>query len=340
METLRMMWSTIAGLDVRWKYILFGLLLMTLGPLSEQGFIAFSTISIVVLILVYAIVALGLNLLMGYSGLISLATAGFMGLGAYLMVYLSNTLAIGFFAALGLTLLISGLIGVVIGLFSLRVEGIYLAIATLFFGEILLQIFRQVTWFSSGFSGLRFRYPLIQVFAYQFNLTRLQTFNVVIVALILTMILLHHVAHSATGRALMAISRSESAAQAMGIGLMKYRILAFSLATIIAAFGGVMYVSFFRYVEPSGWNLNLSLFLIAMVVVGGFKSFFGTVMGAFIIYGIPNLFLKDTLSGFPGFSFIFSGVLIILVILFYPYGAVHIGSDLKKIFRRVVGGPS
>lgn len=340
MQAFRLMWSKASTLDVRLKYVLFGLLLMTLGPLSEQGFIAFSTISIIALILVYAIVALGLNLLMGYSGLISLATAAFMGLGGYLMVYLSNTLAIGFFAALGLTLLMSGLIGVVIGLFSLRVEGIYLAIATLFFGEILLQIFRQVTWFSGGFSGLSFRYPLIQMFTYQFNLTRLQTFNIVIIALILTMILLYHVAYSATGRALMAISRSESAAQAMGIGLMKYRILAFSLATTIAAFGGVMYVSFFRYIEPSGWNLNLSLYLIAMVVVGGFKSFFGTVMGAFIIYGIPNLFLKDTLSGFPGFSFIFSGVLIILVILFYPYGVVHIGLDLKKLFRRVFGGPS
>ncbi len=136
----------------------------------------------------------------------------------------------------------------------------------------------------------------------------------------------------------MAMSRSEHAAQAMGISVLKYRLVAFISATIFASLGGILHVSFFKFIEPTQWNLNLSLVFIAIVVVGGFKSIFGTFIGAFIIYGVPNFFLKEIFSKATAFSYIFSGVLIIVVIMFYSHGAVYIGHDIKRLYYKLKYG--
>ena len=118
----------------------------------------------------------------------------------------------------------------------------------------------------------------------------------------------------------------------MGISLLKYRLTAFILATLFATVGGIMYAMYFQTVPTTSWTLDLSLFIIAMVVVGGFKSIYGTFLGAFIIHGIPNLILKDLLGDI---SYIFSGVLIIVVIIFYPNGFVYIWVDIKKGYYKL-----
>ena len=317
------------------RYILFGVLL-SFGPLLVKlDILEYSMLSLIALLMVYTIVALGLNLLLGFSGLISLGTAGFVGFGAYGLVYFSNQFNLTFFAATIITLFVAGLIGALIGLFSLKVEGIYLAIATLFVGEIFLQIFRQVTWFTGGFSGQSFHYPQFNLLFKVFEMNRNMTYLFLVLMMVLTMIVIHNIVNSRTGRALMAMSRSEHAAQAMGISLLKYRLVAFISATLFATLAGILYVSFFKYVEPTAWNLNLSLLIIAMVVVGGFKSIFGTFIGTFIIYGVPNIWLKELFQATAGFSYIFSGILIIVVIMFYPHGAVYIGHDVKKLYYKV-----
>jgi branched-chain amino acid transport system permease protein len=317
------------------RYILFGLLLSFAPLLIRFDLMDYSTLSTISLMIVYTVVALGLNLLLGFSGLISLGTAGFVGFGAYGIVYFSNTLGVSFILATLITLVIAGLIGALIGLFSLKVEGIYLAIATLFVGEIFQQIFKQVTWFSGGFSGQDFHYPQFNLLFGTYAIDRNTTYVLLVILMILTMIIIYNIVNSSTGRALMAMSRSQHAAQAMGVSLIKYRLIAFITATIFATLGGVMYVSFVTQVGPTPWNLNLSLLIIAMVVVGGLKSIFGTFIGAFVIYGLPNLWLKDLFDRLPGFSYIFSGVLIIVVIMFYPYGAVYVWNDMKKLYYKI-----
>jgi len=317
------------------RFVLFGIFLCLAPLLIKLDLMEYSTLSVIALLIVYTIVALGLNLLLGFSGLISLCTAGFVGFGAYGIVYFSNTFELSFFVATIITLIIAGLIGALIGLFSLKVEGIYLAIATLFIGEIFLQIFRQVTWFTGGFSGQRFHYPQFNIIFRTIELDRNITYFFLVIMMVLTMIVIYNIVNSRTGRALMAMSRSEHAAQAMGISLLKYRLVAFIAATLFATLAGILYVSFFRYVEPTGWNLNLSLLIIAMVVVGGFKSIFGTFIGAFIIYGVPNLWLKEFFQATAGFSYIFSGILIIVVIMYYPHGAVYIWYDMKKLYYKI-----
>jgi branched-chain amino acid transport system permease protein len=125
----------------------------------------------------------------------------------------------------------------------------------------------------------------------------------------------------------------------MGISLLKYRLTAFVTATVFATAGGILYALYFQNAPTRAWTLNVSLLIIAMVVVGGFKSIIGTFLGALIIYGLPNLLLKDLLGDI---SYVFSGGLIILVILFYPRGFIYVGQDIKRLFarRRPIGGTS
>lgn len=320
-------------------YAAFLGLLLIIPYLHSTDVVSSGQLGIFAYIVIITVAALGLNILLGYSGLISLGTAGFVGAGA---------LGVGVFLELGLsfelaaiaTLMISTAIGAMIGIFSLRVEGIYLAIATLFVGEILRQIFTTVPIFG-GQSIMIGSVTLLGAFELStFDQSQRRIlFAVIAVLLVVMMILMHHIVKSKTGRALLAMSRSSSAAQAMGISLIKYRLMAFSLATFFATFSGIMYALYNQSVPTTQWTLDLSLFVIAMVVVGGYKSIYGTFIGAFIIYGIPNLYLKEL---FGDVSFIFSGLLIILVILFYQNGVAYLATDMKLIYykwkRRMLGG--
>lgn len=331
MEKLKTLYKS----NYTFRYVLFGVMLSIIPLFSELDLMANSTVRLIGYVVIFTVVALGLNLLLGFSGLVSLGTAGFMGFGAYMFVFISEHVYDGFFVAMILTLIVSGLIGALIGLLSLKVEGIYLAIATLFIGEIFLQIFRSIDWFTGGFSGKKFHHPTFNLIFTEFTLTRNLTYVFMVIILVVVMILVHNLIHSRTGRALMAMSRSEHAAQAMGISILKYRLVAFIAATVLATLGGILYISYFRFVDPSPWNLNRSLLIIAMVVVGGFKSIFGTALGAFIIYGVPELFLKDIFSSNPEFSYIFAGILIIVVIMFYPHGAIYLGHDIKVLYYKL-----
>ncbi len=314
------------------NYVLFGLAVLMIPLMHNFRIIGSGTLGIWAYIDIITVVALGLNILLGFSGLISLGTAGFVGAGALgTGVFLS--LGLPFELAALLTVLIAAGIGALIGFFSLRVEGIYLAIATLFVGEILRQIYTQVEIFGGqmiNIGAIRF----LGIFTLSANppSERRILFVMIVVIMVLMMIAMHHLVHSKTGRALLAMSRSQAAAQAMGVSILKYRLTAFVTATVFATVGGVLYAVYIQNAPTTAWTLDLSLFIIAMVVVGGFKSIYGTFLGAFIIHGIPNLILADL---FGDVSFIFSGVLIILVILFYPYGAIQLFYDIRKWYYKL-----
>ena len=156
--------------------------------------------------------------------------------------------------------------------------------------------------------------------------------------MVLFMFIMHNIVHSRTGRALMAMSRSDSSAQAMGVSVSKYRLIAFVIAILFATTGGVLYASYFRYVQPLDWNLMLTLLVLAMVVVGGAKSIFGTFLGVFAIYGVPTLWLEDLFSGTEGIAYICSVVLIIVVVMFYPNGAIYLFQDFKNFYNKYKNG--
>lgn len=315
------------------RFVLFGLLIATVPALVEAGILKTSMLGILGGALIYAIAAQGLNILLGYSGLISLGTAGFMGLGAYISAYVTEDLGMPFEMGMLMAIVIPAIFGVLIGLASLRISGLYLGIITLCVSEILRKTFDELVEITGGFAGKMADNPTL------FGVIELDqggTYILIVIILVLIMMLTYNLVNGQMGRALHAMRGSQVAAQAMGVSLMKYRLVAFVLATVFASIAGAMYVHFINFVYPSTWILPVSLNILAMIVIGGLRSIYGTVIGAIIIYSLPDLLLKriPVVGEISGFAYVVSGVLIILVIMFYPGGVVKVFSDMKNLVMR------
>ena len=314
------------------QFVIFGLVLVMLGYFSSVGVFPSFYLSVFAYIIIYTVVAIGLNLLLGFSGLISLASSSFIGVGALGTGVFLN-LGLPFEIAALLAILTASIIGAVIGLLSSKISGIYLAISTLFIAEILRQIFTSL----DIFGGERLDIGSVELFGF-IELSRINRaerfylYAIMAIVLSLMMMMVYNIIKSRSGRAFMGISRSENSAAAMGISPLKYRVMAFTVATFFAAVAGVLYALYFQNAPTRQWGLLQSLTIIAIVVVGGFKSIYGMFFGAVIIHGMSELFLKDWLGNV---SSVFSGILLIVVILFYPQGIAHIWTDIKKLYYRI-----
>ncbi|NLW40464.1 MAG: branched-chain amino acid ABC transporter permease [Tissierellia bacterium] len=318
-------------------YLLFGLLLTLLPILVELRLLRYSYLTTVASILIYSIVALGLNILLGYSGLISLGTAGFMGLGTYLSAYITADLNLPFELALIISIVVPMIIGILTGLVSLRIEGFYLAIATLAISEILRKVFVEFEVVTNGFSGKKADYPKLLNLI---DLDRSGTFIMIVIALVAIMIITYNLINSYTGRAFLTMRGSESAAQAMGINIYRYRLLSFAITVAYAGLGGVLYMHFVKYTYPDSWSLLFSLNILAAIVIGGIRSIPGTILGSFIVFGGPDLILKrlPVIGEFDGLAYIFNGILIVLIVLFYPTGLIHVKEDIKLKLLKLIKG--
>ncbi|MBU1020434.1 MAG: branched-chain amino acid ABC transporter permease, partial [Firmicutes bacterium] len=314
-----------------------GFLLILLQVIGSTGIIRPSLLNFISPVLIRFMVALGFMLLLGYAGLASLGTAGFMGLGSYLIGYLYQTMGMPSELAFLIGIATALILGVLVGFISLRVEGMYLAIVTLGMGEILKNFFfnSPLTGASNGmrlFDGIR----ILGIFS-----TTSQVYNpsyyLIVILMILSMVWILNIINSPTGRAMLSIKNSTSAAQAMGISIMKYRLSAFLIATLFAVTAGMLQMIRTTTSYPNSWGIDLSLNVLAAVVIGGTKNIWGVLMGTFIVFGLKDI----VLSRIPFFQtynnahLMFSGILIIVVVMFYPGGVVKLFSDLLKIFRNI-----
>jgi len=315
------------------QFIVLGLILLTLPYLAETGMIRNSTVTVIGTTIIYTIAALGLNVLLGFSGLISLGTAGFMGLAAYISAYVTETMNLPFEIAVLAAIIIPTLLGILVGVLSLKFEGIYLGIATLVVAEIFREIFINVTAFTGGASGSLASRP--ELFG-TFQLDRIQTYYLIVVVMVIIFMLIHNMTKGHLGRALNAMRGSEAAAQAMGVNIFKYRLIAFGIATVLASVSGVLYVHYVGLSYPTTWNLMLSLDFLAIIVVGGFRSIFGTFIGAFIIFAMSELFLKP-IPALANITPLVKGILIIIFILYYPNGLANIKHQVAHWISRRKG---
>lgn len=314
------------------KLVLLGVALACIPLLASAGIVPTSYTTVFAGIIIYGIAALGLNILLGYSGLISLGTAGFMGLAAYISAYVTEQLHLPFEIGFLLAVLIPTLLGILVGLISLKIEGLYLAIATLAVAEILREIFIQFDFFTGGASGASASYPTL--FFGLVKLDKNMTYIFICVVLVIMMLIMYNLMKGYIGRALNTMRGSEHAAQAMGINLFKYRLIAFALATAFAAVAGVLYVHIIRLSYPTVWSLTTSLDILGAVVIGGFRSIPGTLFGSFIIYGMSELFLKQV-PFLADYAYVIKGVLIILVVMYFPGGAKQLGNWILSKIRKV-----
>lgn len=303
----------------------FGFLLVFLQIFANLGLIRPSILEVFADLWIYLIVGLGFTLLLGYAGLASLGTAGFIGLGGYLFGYLIASAGYSFFLSFILGILIAVVIGMIVGFISLRIEGMYLAIITLGLSEMLVEVFKFATKFTQGFAGLAI--DRLNILGKVFE--QKDFYFIIVIILILTMIAVVNLINSPTGRAMLSIKNSTSAAQAMGISILKYRVLTFVLATVLAVTGGMLYMGYVRALYPTEWTLSISLNVLAAVVIGGARSIWGVSIGTVIIFGFERLVLdRLDIPILNSASIIINGILIVVIVMFYPGGLIRLFKDI------------
>lgn len=295
-----------------------------------------STVTMLTTVGIYSIVAMGFNVLLGFSGQISLGHAAFMGLGAYVSAFVTQNMGLPFEIAL----LASGIIpiglGLVLGLVALRLEGHYLAIATMGFGVAIQQTFKVLTGFTNGFAGKTA--PSASVFGFTIK-GGPSYFILVTVVVVILAIMIHNLAKSKTGRALVAMRDSEHAASAMGINVLKYKLIAFSISAFYAGIAGSLYMHLVKYTQPDVWGTVLSINLLAMVVIGGLGSVGGSILGAAIIVMMPQLVHEiPVVNHIASSATILTGLVIILIIKFMPQGIMSLSGKWKRLLPKNWGG--
>ena len=261
----------------------------------------------------HVILAVGLNLLMGYAGQISLGHAAFFGMGAYASAILTTRFGWPSLLALAAGLVATGAIAWLLARPILRLRGHYLAMATLGFGIIVHVIMVQATRWTGGPDGLA-GIPPLNLFGWSVE-GDLQWYGVIVAAMLLALWLALNLVDSQVGRALRAVHGSEFAAQMMGVDTGRAKTQVFVVSALFAAFAGSLFAHQQAFVSPDSFNLTISVELVTMVVLGGMASTFGAACGA-----IALTLLHQGLVVFEDYEMLIHGALLMAVMIFLPQG--------------------
>ncbi len=293
------------------------------------------------------IVAIGLNLLVGYTGLISLGHAGFFAIGAYGTVVLMSKFHFPFLLALPAAAVSAALFGFLLGLPALRLEGPYLSIATLGFGLTITKVFGRLPFFG-GRQGLHT--PPLVIGSWHLDTDRKFYYFLIALTVILA-VAARNMIKTKVGRAFVAIRDADVAAETLGVNLMIYKTLAFAVSAFYAGIAGGLYAFVLRFIEPEMFNLLMSIIFLAMIVVGGLGSIFGAVAGACLlswldlelrnILSIPYLgaWLEQlsrsyfSITGVSNIQFIIYGSIMVLIMIFEPMGIYGFWLRTKRYWK-------
>jgi branched-chain amino acid transport system permease protein len=285
-------------------------------------------------IFILAVAGVGLMLLIGYTGLVSLGHAAFMAIGAYTNTYLISR-GMPFLVALPVAGLAAMAAGIAVAVPANRMTGIYLAIATLAFAQIVEQIVVRWESVTRGFQGLPV--PAPDLFGY--SLTRAWEFYYLCLAVLVVVVLAAvNLTRSPTGRAMVAIRDSEISAQSLGVNLVAYKTIAFALSAGITGLAGALLAHKLKFISPDAFNIILSIQLLLMVVVGGLGSIHGAIYGAIFVGGLPQAIalMRDYLPGHiartPGLEPGLFGLVMVLIVLFEPLGIYGRWLKIKAYF--------
>src|SRR5215217_5728359 len=301
-------------------------------------------LSILIQIGIFAIAALGLNILVGFTGQISIGHAAFFLFGAFTSAYISNNLPIPVFFAIPLAGVVTALVGLIFGVPAARLKGLYLVIATLAAQYILLDFFSRADWFSGG--SVPASANPFSICGYTFRGDR-QYFYVVLAYTVVCYLLVTNLMRTRDGRALIAVRDHYLSAEIMGINLTKYRTLSFGLAAFFAGIGGALYAHYQEVVSNEGFTIDRSILFLAMVIIGGLGSIMGTLMGTAFMVLLPEamegisalvrgspidqaLALKNNIAFLREIAI---GLVIVLFLVFEPDGLAHCWRRIKAYWK-------
>lgn len=285
-------------------------------------------ITVSIFITIQAIVAYGLNIIVGYAGQISLGHAAFFGIGAYSAAILSTKAGLSFWAALPLVIIITGSIGLILGLPSLRVKADFLAITTIGINFIVEAVFLYVPFFGGalGIGGI----PKVTIMGTRLGSTGY--LYLCIMCLCAVIAISWWFTKSWSGLACMALGEDETAASSMGISPVRFKLLAFVLGTSMAGLGGALYAHQMRFIAPSDFGFPVSVMILSLIVLGGMGTLWGPLLGAIILGALPELFRP-----FTEYRMLLYGVILLMMIRFQPGGLLGKNSFIPSTLRRILG---
>ena len=269
---------------------------------------------------IYIILALSLNLLLGYAGLFSVGHGAFYGIGAYAAAILATKLGFPFWGEILAAACIAGLCGFVIGFPTLRLRGDYLALATFGFAVIIYSVFNNWYDLTRGPLGIR-GIPKVVLFSIPF--TSLWSYTVLVgFFVLLTIFCIRRLTYSAFGKVLEAIREDDMAATAIGKNIAKFKVLAFVIAAFFAGIAGVLYAHYVTFIDPSSFLIQESFLIFSMVIFGGMGSIGGSILGAAILVILPEAlrFLGLPSAVAANMRQLIFGVLIVFIINWRPEG--------------------
>ena len=311
----------------------YGVLLLTL--LAAPWLIPEYFLAQLSFILIYGIVGLGLMLLSGYTGLISLGHAAFLAVGAYTEAFLAAR-GWPFPLSLACAALLSAAAGVVVGLPALRVKGIYLAIATMAFGFIVEEVLARWESVTGGNSGRIV--GQLQMFGWQADSEASFYYVALAVAVCVTLAILN-LLRAPTGRAFVAIRDSEVSARSMGISLARYKTTSFALSAAITGIAGALYAHKLRILTPDQFTILQSIEMLMMIVVGGIGSVHGAFFGAAFVIALPQVialtkdYLPAAIGQATGLQPTIFGLVLVGFILLEPYGIYGRWLKIRTYFQ-------
>ena len=304
-----------------------------LGGSSVQLFNLYQT-NIMISCLVYIVLGLGLNIVVGLAGLLDLGYVAFYAVGAYAYALCNMHWEIGFWSMLPVGAVLGAILGVLLGFPVLRLRGDYLAIVTLGFGEIIrlvLENWGDVTMGPSGISSI----DRPAFFGMKMGVigSTMYMYYIMIGLMVLTIFCVNRLQNSRIGRAWLALREDEIACQAMGIDKVKTKLLAFSLGATWAGMAGVVFAAKTTFINPASFTFWESAIILSIVVIGGMGSIRGVIAGAIILILVPE-YLRD----FAQFRMLLFGAIMVLVMVFRPQGLISAKRKIYKYEAKPTGG--
>ena len=313
--------GSLADRGTRWLGVVIALELSLFSLVTGPG-----TNDVLADMIVFAIVGVSLTVLMGYTGQISLGHWGLVGVGAFAMAGLYTRMGVPYLVALPLTVVAGMAVSLVIGLPALRIRGLYLAVATLAFNLAAEFFIFRSSFVGGGSAGVRVDPPRLGPFDLD-SPTNRPLFFFSLIMLVLVVLVARNLGSSRTGRGFFGLRENEKAAATLGVGLTRYKLIAFAVSGGMAALAGALYATGVGSVQSRQFETAISLTLVAMVMIGGLGSINGAILGAFVVFALPDLVEFENRWIVP----IGTGILLIVVI-------TRARGGLAGLLQRMRGG--
>ncbi|MDY6793842.1 MAG: branched-chain amino acid ABC transporter permease [Actinomycetota bacterium] len=279
--------------------------------LPQLKIIRKGTLNVLTLALIWAIATMSLNLVLGYTGQASLAHGAFLGIGAYMFGIMTHRVGMNFWLSLLVACLMTAIIGLLIGLPSLRTKGPYFAIVTLCFNVIVFEVFKNWTWLSGGYQGQKVPRPT-------FLTERWARYYFALACLVLVILVVRQITKSLLGSSFIAIRSNENLAEALGIKTFSTKLFSLTISCFIVGLAGSLLALYNGFVDYTITNYLYSFYILIYLLIGGAATLSGPVVGTVGLYWL--LWLIESWVG--EFRYLMFGLLLIVVIIYFPRGVV------------------